>query len=274
MTERMSQSLGRARRIMQLPRTLVIGHRGARAVAPENTLPSFAAALAAGADLVEFDYRHSSDGVPVVIHDANLARTTDAKRKWRGSALDVSARSLAEMRTLDAGAWMGTDFARAPMPTLIEAVDAIMPGAVPLIERKDGDAATCARLLQEYSLVDEVIVIAFDWKFLRDLRLLLPGLQLGALGPSPATRRIAKGIDRNRLGAPMLDQIRDLQIDLVVWNSRVNQASVAAAHARGMRVWIYTVNDPVVAVKLVSAGVDGIISDDPAGIRRALESRR
>lgn len=252
-----------AQRILLSGRTLVIGHRGAGAIAPENTLPSFAAALAAGADLVEFDYRHTADGVPVVIHDATVERTTDARREWKGRKMEVARRTLAELRELDAGAWKDVRFAGVRVPTLEEAVDAIRPRGVPLIERKDGDAATCARILRERALVNEVIVIAFDWRFLRELKALLPEQLLGALGPSI-------GGARGALKAATLDRIRDMGIDLAVWNNRVSRASVAAAHASSMRVWIYTVNEPTGASMLADLGVDGMISDNPALIRRAL----
>lgn len=245
----------------------MIGHRGARAVAPENTLPSFAAGVAAGADLVEFDYRHSADGVPVVIHDSTVERTTDARRAWKGRRMDVSRRTLAELRELDAGSWKEARFGGARIPTLEEGISAIAPRAVPLIERKAGDAATCARIIQERSLVDGVVVIAFDWRFLRELKALLPGAVLGALGPSA-------GGARGALKAATLDRILEMGIDLAVWNNRVSRISIAAAQAREMRVWVYTVNDPAEAVWLAGIGVTGIITDDPARIRRALEQHR
>ena len=69
---------------LQVSRVLVIAHRGASRVAPENTLPAFQAALQLGVDLVEFDYLHSADGVPVAFHDEELDRLTDACAVWGG----------------------------------------------------------------------------------------------------------------------------------------------------------------------------------------------
>lgn len=258
-----------ARRILHTPRTLVIGHRGFRDAAPENTLPSFELALKAGVDLVEFDYRHSSDGVPVVIHDETLKRTTDAKRLWEGRGMEVGSRSLADLRALDAGSWSHPRFAGTRIPTVEEAIDAIRPGAVPLIERKAGDAPTLARMLKRRDWINHVIVIAFDWDFLRDLRSLAPDQVLGALGPQPEG---VKGRAAN-LSVRAIDQVRRMGIDLVVWNNKVDSASIAAAHDRGMRVWIYTVNDPDEADDLVQMGVDGLISDNPALMWRTLASR-
>jgi glycerophosphoryl diester phosphodiesterase len=233
-------------------------------------LPSFEAALAAGADLVEMDCRQSADGVPVVIHDEGVARTTDGRKCWNGARMQVSQRTLAELRGLDAGAWKGAAFSGTRLPTVEEAVDAIRPRAVPLIERKDGDAATLARLIQRRGLEDELIVIAFDWEFLRELRALVPRLVVGALGPPETPRRFQWVGRRNRLNAGALDRIHGLGVGLVVWNNRVDKASVSAAHARGMRVWIYTVNKTAEAARLTSIGVDGLISDDPLLIRQSL----
>ena len=71
-----------AEKLTTARRVLIIAHRGDSKAAPENTLPAFRSALRAGADLVELDYYHSSDGVPVVFHDRELDRTTDAVRRW------------------------------------------------------------------------------------------------------------------------------------------------------------------------------------------------
>lgn len=262
-----------ARRVLNTRRTLVIGHRGFRDAAPENTLPSFELALKAGVDLVEFDYRHTSDGVPVAIHDETLERTTDAQRVWNGMGLEVAGRTLKELADLDAGSWFQPRFAGTRIPTMEEAIDAIRPGAVPLIERKEGDATTCARLFRRRGLINHAIVIAFDWDFLRKFRGLVPDQVLGALGPSAATRRATRHGDRDLLNAATLDRVGRMGIELVVWNRHINRASVISAHARGMKVWIYTVNDPEEADELVSLGVDGLISDNPALMWRTLALR-
>ena len=76
-----------ARSLVTKPGVLVIAHRGDSKVAPENTLPAFASAVKAGADLVELDYLHSADGVPVVFHDGELDRTTNACQLWGGEKI-------------------------------------------------------------------------------------------------------------------------------------------------------------------------------------------
>jgi hypothetical protein len=92
-----------ARALVEAPRVLVIAHRGDSAAAPENTLPAFASAIRAGADLVELDYHHSADGVPVVLHDPTLDRTTDARARFGAQNVEVATKSLEELLQLDAG---------------------------------------------------------------------------------------------------------------------------------------------------------------------------
>src|SRR5262249_57618291 len=102
-------------------RTAMIGvaaHRGAAGRAPENTRASFQLAWELGADMVELDVRLTADGHPVTLHDATLDRTTDG-------AGPVAARTLAEIRTLDAGTRFGTAFAGERVPTLREALETI-----------------------------------------------------------------------------------------------------------------------------------------------------
>jgi glycerophosphoryl diester phosphodiesterase len=249
--------------LLQLKRPLAIGHRGCCARAPENTLPSFQLALDAGADLVELDYHHSQDGVPMVIHDETLDRTTNARAVWKRPRIRVSDRTAAEIRMLDAGSWFGAKFAAVKIPLLTEALDLIHAGGrVALIEHKSGDAATCVRLLRERGLLQRVVVISFDWQFLREVHELEPGLVLGALG---APVRLADGRKPSRLfkglTASRLDQLRKTGARIAVWNRQISAASIRLAHEHRLKVWVYTVDDAPTAARLAAWGVDGIISN-------------
>jgi glycerophosphoryl diester phosphodiesterase len=126
-----AKPLSPAEALIELSRPLVIAHRGYSQFAPENTLPAFQLGLRAGADLVELDYHHTKDGVPIVIHDADLDRTTDATNRWGGSKLNVTAYTAAELQALDAGTWFSPNFTGTKLPTLAEAVAHIQkfPGA-------------------------------------------------------------------------------------------------------------------------------------------------
>lgn len=262
----------RVRELLSAERPLVIGHRGYSAVAPENTLPSFQQALVAGADLVELDYRHSRDGVPVVFHDRTLDRKTDARRRWRRARVAVQDRLLAELQTLDAGAWFDRRFAGTRIPLLAEALEMIRgAGGVPVIEHKSGDAAACVGLLRDLNLINRVIVISFDWLYLRVFHRIEPAQVLGALGPAtrlPDGRR-PSGVSR-RLGRAWLNKLPPTGASIVVWTRQVSAKAVQLAHYRELKVWVYTINRPKLVRRLCARRVDGIITNNVVPVRRTI----
>lgn len=260
-----------AEHLLTVSRPLVIGHRGHSSVAPENTLPSFQLALDAGADLVELDYQHSKDGVPMVIHDAILDRTTNARKKWKLRRIKVSQRTAAEMQTLDAGSWFDAKFAGAKVPTLSEALDFICGnGGVALIERKSGDAETLAKLLREQRLINKVIVIAFDWKFLREFHRLEPDQVLGALGPPARLSDGRRPMHPRRRLESRLNDLAKTGAKIAVWNRRVSKRDIQSAHNKGTKVWIYTVDTGKLARQLLRREVDAIISNRIEAVRQVL----
>jgi len=259
-----------AEKLLQLKRPLVIAHRGYSAIAPENTLAAFERALSVGADLVELDYHHSKDGMPVVIHDATLDRTTDAIQRWGGKDLRVDARAAAELQDLASGRWFKPPFPETRLPLLTEALDLIQAASVTLIERKAGDAATLVQLLRERSLVNRVVIQAFDWDFLRAFHKLEPRQIIGALGPPNARDGRKLTQDEKALSSAWLHEVAALGARIVVWNRQVDAAAIKIAHDRGFKVWVYTINDEALARELVAAGVDGIITDNPAILWKVL----
>ena len=260
-------------KLLNAGRPLVIGHRGYCQMAPENTLPSFKLAKSAGADLVELDYHHAKDGVPVVIHDFELDRTTDAVAKWGGKKIRVDSKTAAELRALDAGKWFDARFADTRLPSLSEALDLIQDGSMTLIERKGGEAATLVKLLQERKLVNQLIVQSFDWAYLEDFHQQEPAQVLGALGP-PATRGGKKLSDAEKmLDASWIAGAAKTGARVIGWSQNVTREAVALAHAQGLQVWIYTIDEPALANQFLDWGVDGIISNNPAIIWRTLALR-
>lgn len=244
------------------PRTpLIIAHRGASADAPENTLPAFLAALAQGADVVELDYRTSADGVPVVIHDETLDRTTDAAARWCRAGVRVCDEPLARLGELDAGSWFEPPFHGTPLPTLSAALATICPHAPAAVERKSGDAATLVELLSSRGWIDRVRLMAFDWRFLAECGRLAPNLSLVALGEGP-------------LDEATLDAIVACGARAAGWNERhTTAASVAAIHRRGLASFVWTSDSPDRWAELISAGVDGITTNRPAELRDFLAAR-
>ncbi len=251
---------------------MVIAHRGYSQLAPENTSPAFELALRAGVDLVEVDYRQSKDQQLVVIHDAELDRTTNARRHWKRRRIKVASRTAADIRGLDAGGWFGPNYVGTRVPLLREALEQIHgQGGVALIECKAGEARVCAELLREMKLINRVIVQAFDWQFLKTFHELEPRQVLGALGPPSrlADGRKPRRIFR-RLNTRRLNQLQHTGAKIVVWNARVPKRAIEVAHDRGLKVWVYTINNVRLARRLLACGVDGIITNNPPLIWKAM----
>jgi glycerophosphoryl diester phosphodiesterase len=115
-------------------------------------------------------------------------------------------------------------------------------------------------------LLNRVVVIAFDWKFLRQLHELEPAIVLGALGPPS---RLSNGRKPTRIRRGLGVRLNDLMktgAKLAVWNPRVSQRAVRKANRHGLRVWVYTINEPRTAQKLIARGVSGIITNDIAAL--------
>lgn len=264
------QPTDRLAALMELDRPLVIAHRGFSMAAPENTIPAFELGILADSDLVELDYFHSSDRIPVVFHDATLDRTTDAPTRWNDERIPIASKTLAELRELEAGAWFHPRFKGVGIPTLEESLDAIQPGSVTLIERKRGDPETLIDLLQRRSFLNDVYVQAFDWEFLVGCHSLAPGIALGALGPPRLEDGSRYPMAERVLNGDFLDRIEETGASVVGWNRQVTAEGIADAQSRGLRVWIYTINDLETAMSLLEMGVDGIISDNPAMVWKAI----
>jgi len=263
-----------AQKLLARYRPLVIGHRGFCQVAPENTLPSFELALAAGADLIELDCRQTRDGVLIVIHDHELDRTTDARRRWRKRHIKVESRTALEIQDLDAGSWFDTRFAGARVPFLGEALELIQKSSLALIERKSGEPARLAALLRQRQLINKVFVQSFDWAFLKAFHELAPEQVLGALGPPKflSNGRKPAAIFR-QLNSGSLRELQKTGAQVAVWNQQVNGRAIQLAHQRGLSVWVYTVNTERRANRLLKMGADGLISDNPSLIWRTIALR-
>jgi glycerophosphoryl diester phosphodiesterase len=259
--------------LLSAARPLVIGHRGYCSIAPENTLPSFKLAKAAGADMVELDYYHTKDGELIVIHDPTLDRTTDAVAKWGGSKIGVETKTLAELKTLDAGKWFDPQFAGTRLPTLKEALELIQAGNVTLIERKGGDAAACIKLLSEQKLINRVIVHSFDWNYLAEFHQQEPRQVLSALGPLGYRDGKKLTEPEKFLSERWVDDAVKSGVRAMGWNAQVTKESVAYAHRQELKIWIYTIDDPAEANRLLDLGVDGIITNNTSLIWRAIALR-
>ncbi len=230
---------------------LVVGHRGASAECPENTVAAFRRAVAAGAHMVEFDVHQTKDGHWVCMHDATCDRTTDATARLGRKNVRIDALDLAELRTLDAGVWRDPKFVGERVPTLEEALSAIFP-AVPLIERKAGDPVALVKELRRLDVVDRVLVQAFDWDWLEVVHRAEPELLIGALsGKEPTAALLA---DLPRTGAR-----------LVHWDHRALDLQTATAiRAKGQLLCVYTVDPDIALLGAAGFGCDLVTTNVPA----------
>lgn len=260
---------------------LVLAHRGARSIAPENTLAAAEAALAAGADGWELDVTLTADGHLVVMHDDTLERTSDAARRypdrrpWR-----VRDFTLDELRGLDCGSWFIEDdpfgtiaqgrvsgdhlaaFQGLAAPTLAEAlVFTAQRSWLVNLELKDlgggpGEPEFVAQvvgLIKQSGLGGRALLSSFNHQYLRQARQLDPGLALGVLLGHEAADPVGlvRGLDAQtyhpRWDLITRPQVRDL------WD-------------QGIGVMPWTVNDPARARDLLNWGVTGIFTDFPQEI--------
>jgi glycerophosphoryl diester phosphodiesterase len=237
---------------------IVVGHRGSAATHPENTLPSFQAAIDAGADAVELDVRVSADGVAVVMHDASVGRTTN------GSGL-VHELMLAELKRLDASGERGEAL---EVPTLADVLELASGRVAVNLEIKnlpgepgfDGpvEAAVQAALgdLERAGFAGPVLVTSFNWSSIERSRALAPDLPTGFLSLAAVAPVAA------------LDYVRQAGHPFVLPNVlALRQAGpefVDEAHRHGVRVGTWTVDDPETVAELFAWGVDAVATNDPA----------
>ena len=241
--------------LLDLAARPIIGHRGAAAYAPENTMASFHLALEQGADALEFDVRMARDGEAVVLHDPTLDRTTDAVGPIR-------LQTLKELEQVDAGYRFSPDGGRdypwrgkgVRIPRLRQVIEDL-PAVPLLIEVKEPEAQEAiTRVLRETGAAARAVIAGSDWRSLQSFR--APPFHLGASRrdiarlyfrwgePDPACRCFA-----------VPDRFKFLPVP--------TRRFVRAAHARGASVHVWTVDDPSLARRLWANGANGMVTNRP-----------
>ncbi len=242
---------------------LVFGHRGARQAAPENTLAAFRRALEMGADGIELDVMLSADGVPVVIHDFTLERTTNGYGR-------VEEQTLDQLRELDAGGHFAPEFRGEPIPTLAEVLDAL-GGALRInIELKstsrgdNGLETRVVELVRGRSLEGSIIFSSFNPLSLWRAKRLAPEVRRGLL-----YSRDMPFFLRRAWAAPFLG------LDAAHPEAgMVDARYMRWAQGHGYRVNVWTVNEPPAMLRLMDLGVDALITDRPDVARSLVDARR
>jgi len=235
----------------------LVGHRGAAALAPENTIEGFEAAARVGVGWVECDAKLTRDGVVVLMHDDTLARTTDGTGP-------VAATDYAALRRLDAGGWFGPLWRGAAVPRLDAALHRLAElGLSPNIEIKPcpgREAATAQAVIDVIRQIwpgrRPLLLSSFAWDSLREAQVLAPELPRGWLvGGGPADWR-ERAASLACVSVHCADEF-------------LTPAWAREIKAAGYQLVVYTVNDPGRARRLRGWGVDCVITDRPDGLAAA-----
>jgi glycerophosphoryl diester phosphodiesterase len=239
-------------------RPLVVAHRGASVTYPENTLASFRGAVDAGADFVELDVRLTADKVAIILHDLDVSLTTD------GSGL-VHTMTLDEVKRLDASGGRGP---AAEIPTLKEVLEALdgavgvdieiknLPGEPSFDSPREAAAQEVVSLLHATRFQGPVLISSFNWLSIERIQELDQNLPTGILTTADVDAWASLVYARSRKHACVLPQVPALV--------RAGREFVDAAHADGVLVGTWTVDDPAEIDRLYEMGVDAVATNDPA----------
>jgi glycerophosphoryl diester phosphodiesterase len=215
---------------------LKVGHRGARALEPENTLRSFRRAVELGVDAVELDVRRTKDGKIVVIHDDKVDRTTDGS----GLVKELSLEEIKGFRTEEG----------ETIPSLGEILDFLKDKVKVLIELKEaGFEEKVLELVREREMLDDVIVVSFSEDALARVREL--------------DERVATGLIYVRHRKPRETALGLGAEYLLPLYRFTHSADVKKAHEAGLKVIVWTINTPEEVTIYKQKGVDGIATDKP-----------
>ena len=233
---------------------IVIAHRGAAGSAPENTLASVALAVEQGADIVEIDVQETADGEVVVIHDSDLMRVG-------GAAVKIWEATYDELMEIDVGSWYGPEFSGQRVPTLEQVLELCKGRAWIDIELKyyghnDHLELRVAEIVERMGMEDEVVLMSLVYDIVLSMKALRPDWTVGLL--------TAKAVgDLTTSDADFL----------AVHVGIASSGFVRRAHAAGKEVYVWTVNDKLNMSRMMSRGVDGVITDHPALARQVISER-
>jgi glycerophosphoryl diester phosphodiesterase len=268
-------------------RTIVIAHRGARSLAPENTLTAARKGYNVGADLWETDVAVTADGELILFHDDSLARTTNAEALFPERAPWIfSTFTLAEVRRLDTGSWFGREdpfgqiaagaipaaelasYQGELVPTLREALQLTkdLNWRVNLeLKRQPAPQDTFPLVEAVLALIDEVdiapeqvILSSFNHEWLHQAQHLRPEIEVQAL-----------------VGYSFTDPIVWEPLDFGIYNARytlVTPEDIRRLATQGVAVNLFTVNDPADWTRFIAAGVAGVITDFPQDLLAMLSA--
>lgn len=246
------------------PAVEIIAHRGASEDAPENTVLAMQLAWQQRADGSEFDVFLTKDKKIVVIHDKDTKRTGSGAKN-----LLVKDSTFAELRKLDFGKWKSPRFAGVAIPTLDEMLAAVLPDKFAFIEVKCGPEIVpeLKKTLVKCKLQpQQTPVIAFNAKVIADLKRVHPKV------PAYLLFDFKKKEGKERTAEFMIAKAKEVNADGLDLSALpdIDAAFVKKVKAAGLKLYVWTVDDPKLAKRLVAAGVDGITTNRPGFLREQL----
>jgi glycerophosphoryl diester phosphodiesterase len=240
----------------------IIGHRGASYIAPENTMASFKLGWEKGAD-VELDVYLTKDNRIVVIHDDTTKRTA-------GTDLKVAESTSDELRKLDVGSFKPNQYSGEKIPFLTDVVKTIPPGRKLFVEIKSGKEILpyLREILIQSGKMSRIVIIGFDLETVAMSKEMIDVPTYWLRG-TEKTKETEQWIPHD----PQLVQtVKDKGLDgLDVHYAGVTKEFVDAVKASGQKLYVWTVDDPEEAIRLVKLGVDGITTNRPGWLREQLK---
>ncbi len=234
--------------------TQIIAHRGGAAVAPENTLAAFERGIADGADWLELDVQENADGTVVVEHDRDFMRSA-------GADLEVWQAGNSDLADLDIGSSFGPEFSDQRVQTLREVLELAKDRTGVFIELKYyGHDVSLERkvvdLVEETGMIDNIVIMSLNYDGVRKIAALRPDWTYGLLN------------------AVAIGDLTRLDVDFLALTANATTLPmIRRTHRRGMKIYAWTIDDPVQMWVMMSRGVDGIITDQVARANRIKELR-
>lgn len=232
----------------------VVAHRGAAGKAPENTLASIRQAIADRTDWVEIDVQESADGEVVVVHDSDFMKLAGVDLKvWDGT--------LEQIRAIDIGSWFDPQFSAERVPTLVDVLTEAKGNARVVIELKyyghdQQLEQRVVNIVERLGMTDEVAIMSLKYEGVQKIRALRPDWTIGLLS------------------ATAIGNLAALDVDfLAVAQRMATPGFIRRSHEQGKQVFVWTINDAVSLSRMMSLGVDGVITDEPALARKVISER-
>lgn len=244
----------------------IIAHRGASYLAPENSMSAVMLGWDKGAD-VEVDVYLSKDGRIVVNHDKTTERTGDKNFK-------ISETNWEQLRTVDVGSFKSADFAGETMPLLDDVVATIPEGRKLYVEIKCGEEILphLEKVIDASGKRSQIVIIAFDFNVITAAKKLMPDVEAYWLMGSRKDKVTQKYMPHD---VSVVEEVAGNGLEGIdVHYGGVTKAFVRAVRQAGLELYVWTVDDPAEAVRLIELGVDGITTNRPEWLKERVVNTR